>query len=338
MPLPLPNLDDRTYADLVEEARSHIPIEYPEWTDHNPSDTGIILLELLAWLTEMTLYRVNQVPDRTVQTFLQLLNGPEWRLQGDLQTAIQQTVMNLRRRYRAVSATDFEQLILQEWNQGDEAQQFGKIARVHCLPQHNLAAPEAGNRAAHISVVVVPEPSSAVPDHRHPQPDERLKTKLREWLEPRRLLTTQLHVVGPTYVSVSVGTTLYLKTGSHPSSVRASAVHHVQAFLSPLATTPELAVNAFMEVESQAWPFGRSVYASELYQVLDQVPGVDFVGAIALQGPESEPQRHQSENPDDPQEITGITLAAHELVAVTVDPNSVVMMERRGHGWQPTRI
>ncbi|MFW5667313.1 MAG: baseplate protein J, partial [Coleofasciculus sp.] len=64
MSLPLPNLDDRTYADLVEEARSLIPIECPEWTDHNPSDTGIILIELFAWLTEMVLYRVNRIPDQ----------------------------------------------------------------------------------------------------------------------------------------------------------------------------------------------------------------------------------------------------------------------------------
>jgi hypothetical protein len=56
MTIPLPNLDDRTYADLLEEARSLIPIECPTWTDHNPSDTGIILLELFAWLTEFTLY------------------------------------------------------------------------------------------------------------------------------------------------------------------------------------------------------------------------------------------------------------------------------------------
>lgn len=70
MSLPLPNLDDRTYADLVEQAISQIPIEYPEWTDHNPTDTGIILIELLAWLTEMVLYRVNQIPDKNIETFL----------------------------------------------------------------------------------------------------------------------------------------------------------------------------------------------------------------------------------------------------------------------------
>ena len=73
MPLPLPNLDDYDYADLVEMARSLIPSECPEWTDHNPSDTGIILLELFAWLTDLLLYQVNQVPDASQEVFLQLL-------------------------------------------------------------------------------------------------------------------------------------------------------------------------------------------------------------------------------------------------------------------------
>ena len=75
MPLPLPNLDDRTYDDIVAEAISLIPQEYPEWTDHNPSDTGIVLIELLAWLTEMVLYRVDRVGDRNIASFLSLLQG-----------------------------------------------------------------------------------------------------------------------------------------------------------------------------------------------------------------------------------------------------------------------
>jgi predicted phage baseplate assembly protein len=76
MPINLPNLDDRSYADLVGQARAMIPKLCPEWTDHNPTDPGIVLIELLAWLAEMVLYRVNAVPDRNALAFLRLLNGP----------------------------------------------------------------------------------------------------------------------------------------------------------------------------------------------------------------------------------------------------------------------
>ena len=75
MPLQLPNLDDRRYADLVEEARALIPTYTPEWTNHNPSDPGITLIELFAFLSEMLLYRLNRVTAANILSFLKLLNG-----------------------------------------------------------------------------------------------------------------------------------------------------------------------------------------------------------------------------------------------------------------------
>ncbi len=63
MALPVPNLDDRTFQDLVDEAKRLIPRYCPEWTDHNVSDPGITLIELFAWMVETLLYRLNQVPD-----------------------------------------------------------------------------------------------------------------------------------------------------------------------------------------------------------------------------------------------------------------------------------
>lgn len=73
MPLRPPNLDDREFEDLFEEARSRIPRYLPEWTDWNPSDPGITLLQLQAWLADTILYRVNQIPELNYVKFLQLL-------------------------------------------------------------------------------------------------------------------------------------------------------------------------------------------------------------------------------------------------------------------------
>jgi len=72
MPIPLPNLDDRRWADLVEEGRSLIPVFAPEWTDHNVSDPGITLMELFAWVTEADIYRANRIPDLHKRKFLAL--------------------------------------------------------------------------------------------------------------------------------------------------------------------------------------------------------------------------------------------------------------------------
>ncbi len=73
MPLVLPNLDDRRWADLVEEGRALIPVYGPEWTDHNVHDPGITLMELLAWIAEMDIYQLNQIPDRHKRKFLELI-------------------------------------------------------------------------------------------------------------------------------------------------------------------------------------------------------------------------------------------------------------------------
>jgi predicted phage baseplate assembly protein len=73
MPLLLPNLDDRTWADLVSEATSLIPVYGPEWTDQNYSDPGITLIELCAWIAEMDIYQLNQITDRERLRFLALV-------------------------------------------------------------------------------------------------------------------------------------------------------------------------------------------------------------------------------------------------------------------------
>lgn len=61
--LPLPNLDDRRWQDLVDEGRALIPFYAPAWTDHNAHDPGVTLMELFAWVADLDLYTVNQVTD-----------------------------------------------------------------------------------------------------------------------------------------------------------------------------------------------------------------------------------------------------------------------------------
>ena len=73
MKLPEIQLDDRRFQDLVSEARLKITRACPEWTEHNVSDPGITLIELFAWMTEMTIYRLNRVPDKLHVTLLELL-------------------------------------------------------------------------------------------------------------------------------------------------------------------------------------------------------------------------------------------------------------------------
>jgi predicted phage baseplate assembly protein len=73
MTLPVPNLDDRRFQDLVDEAKRMVQQRCPEWTDHNVSDPGVTLIETFAWMTDQLVYRLNRVPDRLYVKFLELI-------------------------------------------------------------------------------------------------------------------------------------------------------------------------------------------------------------------------------------------------------------------------
>ncbi|MFB9352794.1 putative baseplate assembly protein [Streptomyces heliomycini] len=73
MALPSPNLDDRRFQQLVDEAKRYVRQRAPEWTDHNVSDPGVTLIETFAYLVDQLLYRLNRVPDKNYTAFLDLL-------------------------------------------------------------------------------------------------------------------------------------------------------------------------------------------------------------------------------------------------------------------------
>src|SRR5215207_3137624 len=71
--LPSPNLDDRRFQDLVDDAKRLVANNCPEWTDHNVSDPGVTLIESFAYMVDELFYRLNRVPDRLYVAFLELL-------------------------------------------------------------------------------------------------------------------------------------------------------------------------------------------------------------------------------------------------------------------------
>lgn len=167
----LPTLDDRTFADFASNARAMIPSLAPGWTDHNPTDPGITLVELFAWLADIVMYRIDRIPDRSYRTFLQLLRG-DLPVAPDgsplaLADAIRTTIAELRERDRAVTTDDVEYLALHRWPASAPAIAMGvpgALRRVSCIAGHSPAtlplawqtkAPPEGQ--GHFTVVVVPD-------------------------------------------------------------------------------------------------------------------------------------------------------------------------------------
>jgi len=75
MSLPIPDLDNKNFSQIIEEVKACLPTLAPEWTDYNLSDPGITILELLAWLTDIEIYRLNRITEKHILKFLKLLNS-----------------------------------------------------------------------------------------------------------------------------------------------------------------------------------------------------------------------------------------------------------------------
>jgi hypothetical protein len=144
----LPQLDDRTYDDLIAEARALIPAFAPEWTDHNPSDPGIALLELFAWLAEMLIFRADQISDAQTLGFLRLLRRPDWQPEAGLDEEIAATLRELRDPWRAVTPADYARLVPQVAP--------GRIARVAVVPRRDLNVDPDADAPGRVSLVVLP--------------------------------------------------------------------------------------------------------------------------------------------------------------------------------------
>ncbi|MFO7835005.1 MAG: putative baseplate assembly protein [Halohasta sp.] len=73
MSIEVPELDEAEYEALLEQAKTVIASRSDSWTDFNPHDPGITILELLAWLTETHSYEFDRITDAHRETYLRLL-------------------------------------------------------------------------------------------------------------------------------------------------------------------------------------------------------------------------------------------------------------------------
>lgn len=318
MPLPLPNLDDRSYADLLDEARALITAVDPAWTDHNPSDPGIALVELLAWLTEQLIYRVDQLPPASELAFLRLLNGDAWQPpaplnQERLARARRETLLALRERSRAATLADYEQLATGIWPQTAEARALGvQRLRARAVPRRNLAVPGGANveAPAHISLIVVPELET--PAAGPPTPGEPLCKALWRFFDKRRMVTTRHHVVGPAYAPLRAEILIARRADARDEQVRSAVNERLGRFLDPLRGG----------ADGKGWPFGQSIYLSDLYALVEAVPGVEYIPEISLVPGGAEPATELLHPDGSP---IGLGLSTHQLPWATLNATDIVV-------------
>ncbi len=279
MPIELPDLDDIDYDDLYNQALAALPSLYPGWTNQNPSDPGITLIELLAWMTDTLIYRTNRIPPENYKVFLQLLNGPMWnppRSNAELPEAVRSTLTSLQERYRAITPNDYETLATGTFPETEAAKSVEGIERVLCLGECNLDVDPSAPAAGHVSLFALPDTGDTTAPWG--QPSQELVEALQAFFADRRLITTRVHVGGPTWVDVGISANLYLREDATLEEVLPAAKAALSAWFHPWTGG----------ADGKGWPFGRDVYTSEVSTVLAQVDGVEFVEAIQLNVGEQE--------------------------------------------------
>ena len=253
MPIPLPNLDDRRFAELVEEATRLLPGLAPSWTDHNASDPGITFIELFAYLSEMLMYRANRITDANKQAFVKLLRGdPHWEFTNPVDAEIRLAVLELRKEQRAVTPADFERLSLQ----------VEGVGRAYCLPNRNLDADKDApitDAAAHISVLIVPKDATKNP--------RAAITAVTKYLQAKCLLTTRLHVALPVYLKIGINISVIVFADQDETLIKAKIIEAIKQYFDP--------INGGLDAKGLG--FGQPVYISDLYALLDAMDGVDYV-------------------------------------------------------------
>ncbi|MED1916756.1 putative baseplate assembly protein [Bacillus thuringiensis] len=166
--------------------------------------------------------------------------------------------MEWKKPQRAVTAEDYEAIALSTPGL--------RVARAKAIPLYKVGEMGASeqNAAAQMTVVIVP-----FSDQPTPLPSEGFLRTVCHQLEQRRLLTTEVHVAAPAYIKVTVFATIVVEPAF--ADKKQIVLQALKQYLTPLN------VQDSSTHQGKGWEFGRPVYKSDLYEVLNQIEGVLYV-------------------------------------------------------------
>jgi hypothetical protein len=110
-----------------------------------------------------------------------------------------------------------------------------------------------------------------------PTPDKEMLRRVCAWLEPRRLVTTELYVTPPQYVRLSCSVAVEPDAGAGEETLR----RHVE-----LALRQHLAPLPPYGPDGKGWPFGRDVRDRDIEAATLRVQGVRLVNEVLVVGEE----------------------------------------------------
>ena len=188
----------------------------------------------------------------------------------------------MQHRDRLVNAIDFETITLR--TPGVD------IGRVEVIPAYSpeLTPSEPGDAPGVVTLMLIPRYDPKQPDA--PNADAIFLDTICRYLDPRRLVTTQLILRGPVYKPVWVSVGINVVAGTSIAEVREAVKQSVLDFLSPLRQSQAAQLDnqaAFLQTPEYAymqkgWPLRKPVTARELLAVVSRVPGVLLINDVYI--------------------------------------------------------
>jgi hypothetical protein len=164
--------------------------------------------------------------------------------------------------YRAITSSDFEYLAINTPGL--------RVARAEAIPNYNPDIPLI-KMPDTITVVAVPYIRESK-ENITPTAEEGFLQTVLQHLNKHRLITTNILVIGPKYEKITISCNIYIKKGKSPEEIEKKIKDKLNRFLSPIKGGPD----------KKGWPFGRAVYSSEIYQIIDEVMGVDYATNLSF--------------------------------------------------------
>jgi hypothetical protein len=206
----------------------------------------------------------------------------------------------LRHRDRLVTADDFADITRR--TPGVD------LGRVEVLPLFNPdGADPTATWPGMVTVLVIPKSDPVHPNA--PVPDLLFLNTVCSWLDPRRLVTTEVHVRGPEYKQIWVSVGIEVLSGQVPTLVQQAVKTAVTAFLSPLIG----GLPAQGASTGSGWPLDTAVRSQDIEAVATRVPGVRYVDSVLITGLASDGSVISSVDP--------VPIAGLQLPAATVFVN-----------------
>jgi hypothetical protein len=223
--------------------------------------------------------------------------------------AEKQAARYLQHRDRLVTAEDFEAIVRR--TPGVE------LGRVEVLPTYNPLVTPATPIPGGVTVLVIPRIDALHPAA--PEPDRLFLDAICRYIDPRRLVTTEVFLRGPDYVDVWISVGIEVEAGRSVAVVREEVRRSLTRFLAPIdpeapdwfEDEPATLASDLAAHPQRGWPLGKPVQRLELLAVASRVPGVRLVNGVQLAA--------GLEGPAESVPISGLQLPRVRAIAVGAD-------------------